>query len=750
MPGAAQDRIAATRVSTEPNGIRFFVDGEPYRSAQTFLWPAGSKHTIYVETDQFLLPGQRSRFNGWSDSTNTLTFSGDTITVTANPAITSFKATFTTEYLLRVLFYQCGSSDPTFCRPPGQVSVGGSLSSTDIEQWQSADSSVVLQAFPSSGFVFTGWGPQSGNATSFMYAHKMTGPITFTGMFSPAKRVTLLSDPPELLVAPDRTPTRTPAEMDWGEGTRHVLGAVSPQSEKTNSTAIWVFKEWSNGAKMNDVYVAERANVTDTLTARFVPGTGVSFLTNPLGLKVRVEGRDNWPAYNFVWGVGLTYNVSAPLEQTDSRGRRYIFKGWSNGKPATHDLTITPEDKVNGLTLTATYEAQSRLTITTNPPGLPVMVDGKECRGSCIVDKPEGSQIQIAASDTVEISDASRFDFSGWSDGGAASRTLTLTGGSSLNLVANYRNSFRLMAVAEPGNGALFRFDPPSPDGFYASDSNVTVTAEIKPGYRFRRWDGDLAGSFRSGMVYMSVPRVVRAFLDISPYADESGAKNSAGETPEPMVAPGSIATIHGANLASTYEVGPGSPLAQTIGGVTVKLGNRFLPLVFVSPEQINLQVPTDIADGVHALSLQWANYPPISTPMRVQRNAPGLFQKKIDDRLVAAAVHENGDEITLSSPAQRSEVVTLFGTGFGPYQRPAPDGFPLPAEPSYPLVDTVEVFIGDAAAEVVWAGGAPGQIGTSMVRFKFPSDVQPTDGVVAVRVRVNGHESNPVLLTVE
>jgi len=51
------------------------------------------------------------------------------------------------------------------------------LSSTDIEVWQSADSSVVLQAFPSSGFVFTGWGPQSGNATTFIYTHKMTGEV---------------------------------------------------------------------------------------------------------------------------------------------------------------------------------------------------------------------------------------------------------------------------------------------------------------------------------------------------------------------------------------------------------------------------------------------------------------------------------------------------------------------------------------------------------------------------------------------
>jgi uncharacterized protein (TIGR03437 family) len=749
MPSAAQERIAATRVFTEPTGFRFFVDGEPYRSAQTFLWPAGSKHTIFVEGDQFLLPGHRSKFSGWSDSTGRLSFSGDTITVTADPSITSFKASFSTEYLLRVLFSQCNTADAA-CRPPGSVSVGGGASTTDIEQWMGVNSTVVLQAFPNTGFVFNGWGPQSGNATSFMYTHTMTGPITFSNIFAPAKRVTLLSEPAELLVAPDRTPTRTPAEMDWGEGTRHVLGVVSPQSEARNSSNIWVFKEWSNGARLNDVYVAERANISDTLTARFVPGTSVSFLTNPLGLKVRIEGRDNWPAYNFVWGVGLTYNVAAPLEQTDSKGRRYVFKGWSNGKPATHDMTVTAEDKANGLTLIATYEPQNKLTISSNPPGLPLMVDGKECRGTCTIDKPDGSQVQISATQTISISDSSRFELEGWSDGGAASRTLTVTGGSATTLVANYRNSFRLMALAEPGNGAQFNFEPASPDGFYPADTNVMVTADIKPGFRFRRWDGDLAGSFRAGSVYMSVPRVVRAFLEIAPYADESGARNAAGDTPEPTVAPGSIAAVFGANLAAGYEVGPGSPLAQTIGGVTVRLANRFLPLVFVSPEQINLQVPSDLPEGVYALSLQWGSYTPVSAQMRVQRNAPGLFQKKVDDKLIAAAVHEDGQEITLTSGALRSEVVTLFGTGFGPYERSAPDGFPLPAGPSYALVDPIEVIVGESLAEVVWAGGAPGQIGASMVRFKLPAEAEAKDGVVSVRVRVNGHESNPVFLKVE
>src|SRR6185295_11649826 len=106
---------------------------------------------------------------------------------------------------------------------------------------------------------------------------------------------------------------------------------VSPQAEKENGTNQWVFKEWSNGARNYDVYTATRANVPETLTARFVPAVPVSFLTSPTGLKLTIDGNQVYPIYNYVWGLGLTYNVSAPLQQTDSHGRRYIFKSWSDG-----------------------------------------------------------------------------------------------------------------------------------------------------------------------------------------------------------------------------------------------------------------------------------------------------------------------------------------------------------------------------------------------------------------------------------
>jgi uncharacterized protein (TIGR03437 family) len=739
---ALAQRIVTTRVYTEPAGARFFVDGVPYRSAQAFQWTEGSKHTISVDIEQAVFPGERMSFTAWSDSAGTQLGSAESITISASSAVTFIRAAFTREYLLRVLFYGCREVTPGECRPPGVVTVGGAVHTSDVEEWFAANSTVELSARPGPGFVFVNWGHASNFSTSFTYRHVLTSPATFSNIFAAAKKVTLLSEPAGLLLAPDRGPTRAPVEVDWGMGTTHVLGAVTPQAEKENSSRIWVFSHWSNGAKLNDLYVVPNNTTPETLTGHFVRGAQVSFVTNPPGLRLSVEGRENWPAYNFTWGVGMKYQVAAPLEQTDSRGRRWVFKGWSNQGPAAQEIQVTPEHVNTGLRLIANYDSQSRLSITTVPPNMPVMIDGVECRSNCSVDREPGSQVRLSAPETVALSDTSRLEFEGWSDGGAPSRTFTFTDRLETSIVLTYRSMHKLVTVAEPGDkAAFFRLEPASGDGFYHANTNVMVTAEARPGFRFRRWDGDLSGTFRSAALTMSVPRVVRAIFDTVPYADPAGVRNAAGETPEIVVAPGSIASVVGMNLAADYELGPRNPLAQTIAGVTVRLGNRLLPLVFVSPEQVNFQVPSDLSEGVYQLAVRWNSHPEVTSSMRVVRNAPGIYGK---------AFREDGSEITANAPARRGDMVALFGTGFGPYDRVAIDGFPLPESPAYATQDPVEIWLGDRLVEASWAGGVAGQVGVATARFRLPEDLVVMDGNVPVRLRINGRDSNTILLRVE
>jgi hypothetical protein len=63
-------------------------------------------------------------------------------------------------------------------------------------------------------------------------------------------------------------------------------------------------------------------------------------------------------------------------------------------------------------------------------------------------------------------------------------------------------------------------------------------------------------------------------------------------------VAPGSLAALFGSAMATQIASASTLPLPTTLGGVTVKMNGINAPLFFVSPNQINLQVPSGVNAG--------------------------------------------------------------------------------------------------------------------------------------------------------
>ncbi len=741
-----QEKIVGTRVYTNPPGTRVWVDEQEYSSAGSFMWPAGSKHTLRVQPVQDgATPGTRYVFKSWADSSGQMDFPSPTLGFTADPAISWVRVDFELFYLLDLQFFECGSSDLE-CRPPGSVYIEKALYTRSAQIWVPAKKAVSIQASPNPGFVFSGWNFGTGLPTAQATTITMDRPMNLQPRFEPAKKVTLLTSPPELAVLADRERVNTPVTLDWGMGSKHVLGAPEWQDDKQG--ALWVFDSWAHGGGQNTAYTVSATNVPETLTARFVPGARVAFLTSPAGLKLTIDGRQNWQAYTFVWGVGTKHQIAAPAEQTDARGRRHVFRGWSNGGPAAQDLTVPSDGDVTGVRLTASYEMMGKLSVQSSPAGMAIQVDGAECRTPCVLDRPSGVQARLSAPAYTPLNDATRLDFASWSDGGSPERVWTFTSDAQ-SLTVNYRTMHRLISLAEPEEGAVIRCEPASVDSFYASGTVVSVSAEVRPGFRFRGWDGDLNGPFRTAALALTAPRTVRARLDRVPYLSPTAVRNAAADTPEPGVAPGSIVSIFGASLAAAYELGPASPLAQTIGNVTVRTGDRVLPLVFVSPEQINAQIPSDLPEGEHTLVVRWEGRPEASAVFTVVRNAPGLFERVQDTRRLAAATHQDGTPVGFDSPVKAGELVTLYGTGFGPLSPAPPDGFAVPDVPAFPLADPLEIVAGDVVLQPAASGAAPGYVGTAFTRF-LVSDALPSGAAVELKVRVNGRESNPVLLPIE
>jgi uncharacterized protein (TIGR03437 family) len=283
---------------------------------------------------------------------------------------------------------------------------------------------------------------------------------------------------------------------------------------------------------------------------------------------------------------------------------------------------------------------------------------------------------------------------------------------------------------------------------FYAQNTQVTVSAVANPGFTFVRWNGALTGTYPSGVVTMAAPQSVVALMNKIPYIAPAGVQNAAASTPSSRVAPGSIIAIYGQTLAPSLEIGPVNPLAQSLAGVTVTVNDMILPLLFVSPGQINAQVPWELADGNYTINIQSQGQPDITTTFTVARNAPGLFTQTVNSQSYAIAFHEDGSLITPSSPAKTGETISVLGTGLGPFNGQAIDGF-FPADPPPALSDSVHITAGNQHPSTVWAGAAPGYTGLALTKFQVPSAAS-AGATMPITINVNGVKSNVVMLPVE
>ena len=736
----AQDLGSITRITPVPDGASYTVDGQTYWHASSAVWPAGSKHTLSVPATTQVNQRTKYAFNDWEFAGGAFQF--NPVTVTASPAIPEYRAVFNVLYELSVVFFPC--PDSSNCQSPGMVSVGGTPYNSTADVYLPANSTVVLQAFPNPGYVFVGW-QTSGKQTTmgFQNTVTMTSPLSVYPIFQPARQVNLATDPPELTLLADRAPVPTPAALDWAMGSVHTVGANSPQKDRFGKW--WAFQSWSDGGELNHAYTVASSSMPASLTAKYVAAAGVSILTLPVGLKIKVDGQYNvLDPYYFAWGIGEKHHLEAPDRQTDAQGRVWQFSSWSNGGTATQDMVVPADAEANGLRLTATYTPLTKLTVGSSLAGLSVTLDGLACPTPCETLRAPGTQVRVSAPASVSQGDGTRADFDGWP--GTAGDLVVTLGDSAVTWNANYHLLNRLSASSDPANGAVWTVLPASADGFYLANANVAVSLAAQPGYKFRRWDGDLSGTIPAGVVTMSAPRVVKALLDPVPYIAPAGVVNAAGATPQAGVAPGGILSIFGVNLATDTLVAPDGMLPQTLGGLTVRVGDRLLPLFFVSPGQINAQVPDDLATGDQVLTISPAGAPEVRAPFTVVRNAPGLFPVVVNGTAMAMVVHEDGSLVTADAPALPGELLTVYGTGFGPAERARPEGFPIPPTPAYSMVDGVTVQVGEAAIPADKAFAVVGRCGIDAVQFRLDGSVT---GTATLRVTVNGVDSNTLLLPV-
>ena len=181
-----------------------------------------------------------------------------------------------------------------------------------------------------------------------------------------------------------------------------------------------------------------------------------TFVTQPSGLQVTVDGTNYTTPLAFSWTAGSSHTLSIPSPQAGASGTRYVFSTWSDGKAQSHTVTAPS----SSTTYTANFTTQYSLTTTVSPTGAgTVSPSGANWYNS-------GQSVSITASAN------SGYTFSGWSgnlSGTTNAASVTLNG--SKSITANFTSPSGLLAVTPAGG-----LSASGPQGGPFSPSRSTYT----------------------------------------------------------------------------------------------------------------------------------------------------------------------------------------------------------------------------------------------------------------------------------
>jgi uncharacterized protein (TIGR03437 family) len=216
-----------------------------------------------------------------------------------------------------------------------------------------------------------------------------------------------------------------------------------------------------------------------------------------------------------------------------------------------------------------------------------------------------------------------------------------------------------------------------------------------------------------------------------TPFFTRLGVVNAATFQPTP-VAPGQIVSIFGLRLGPregvAFTLEPGQTrLPETLAGVQVTWDGVPAPLFFVSEQQINLQVPFEVAHKTTArLRVSVEGMDPAELPVEVAEAAPGIFTL---DGSRAAALNQDFTLNGPDNPAPAGSVLQLFLTGQGLLNTRVRTGELAPLTPPFPEPDLpVAVRIGELDARVLFVGLAPGFVGLTQLNVEVPRGLLPSD----------------------
>lgn len=301
------------------------------------------------------------------------------------------------------------------------------------------------------------------------------------------------------------------------------------------------------------------------------------------------------------------------------------------------------------------------------------------------------------------------------------------------------------------------------------------LAAGVEYSYRIAALSADGKSAYSPEATFLTLP---------TPSISQNGIVNGASFSAGGPIAPGSIVSIFGPNIGvrlgaeglEAFSQGAASiPLSTTLGGYSVLFGGIEAPLFFVggqesaaasagaSPSQaaftgqINAQVPWEVELGSVEVAIRRESDGEVLASDTVEVAAaavsPAVFTFDFGPGRAAAlnvkvtetdgviegsiAQPESSIAGVVTQPARLGGVVTLYVNGLGPVDPPPVTGQNSLDELRAATI-APRVFVGQAEAQVLFAGLTPQFVGLCQINIVIPQAVVPGDQV-PVRIEQGG-----------
>jgi uncharacterized protein (TIGR03437 family) len=242
--------------------------------------------------------------------------------------------------------------------------------------------------------------------------------------------------------------------------------------------------------------------------------------------------------------------------------------------------------------------------------------------------------------------------------------------------------------------------------------------------------------------------------IEMVPSVAQNAAASAGAFGGMAFAAPGSFIEIYGLSMASSSRGWAGEDFTNgtaptTLDRVKVTINGEPAYISYVSPDQINVQVPAGVPIGQTVpVVVSYGQTASAAAQLAIRATAGGLLAPatfKVGDKQYVAAVHETTGAFVSSgnipnvpaAPATPGEMLRFYGIGFGAVQPGTTPVAGQVVQGQTQITTPVEFFFGDAKAQVQYAGLVPDLVGVYQFNVILPASLSAGD--VPVRVTVGG-----------